>query len=89
MKVDFCTGVKFIVNLYEKTVTYKKLNARLVSNPLPGCEAFKIKSDEYYECYIRHLTLTLYHPSSTVAMGRSHNDSKAVVDSELRSVLNL
>jgi choline dehydrogenase len=78
--------MKFIVNLYEKTETYKKLGARLVENHLPGCEHFTLRSSEYYECYIRHLTLTLYHPSSTVSMGRRQNDSVAVVDSQLRYI---
>ncbi len=74
------------MNLYEKTETYRGLSAKLVHNHLPGCEHFQLKSDLYYECYARHLTLTLYHPSSTVSMGRKYNDSVAVVDSHLKWV---
>ena len=40
------------------------------------------KKDEYWECYIRHLTLTMYHPVGTCKMGLNEKDS--VVDSELR-----
>jgi len=77
-------GVKFIVDLYEKTETYGKLGARLAPNSFPGCEHLEFKSDDYYECYVRQLTLTIYHPSGTCAMGKRVNDSSAVVDSELR-----
>ncbi|CAL8137000.1 unnamed protein product [Orchesella dallaii] len=77
-------AVKFIVNLYEQTETYRKLGAKLASNPFPGCENVEFKSDAYFECYIRHLTMTIYHPSGTCAMGRRWNDTGAVVDSQLR-----
>lgn len=77
-------AVKFIVDLYEKTEIYRALGARLVENPFPGCEGHPMKSDSYFECYIRQLTMTIYHPSGTCAMGKAHNDSSAVVDSHLR-----
>lgn len=77
-------AVKFIVDLYEKTDTYRALGARLVENPFPGCGHVPFKSDDYFECYIRQLTMTLYHPCGTNAMGRGQNDKLAVVDSQLR-----
>lgn len=40
-------------------------------------------SDEYWECYARHFTATLYHPVGTVKMGPD-SDPKAVVDDRLR-----
>ncbi|XP_059475226.1 glucose dehydrogenase [FAD, quinone]-like [Neocloeon triangulifer] len=51
--------------------------------PLPGCEHFKFGSDPYWECYVRHLSGTVYHPCGTCKMGPS-SDSAAVVDSKLR-----
>ncbi|ODM90564.1 Glucose dehydrogenase [FAD, quinone] [Orchesella cincta] len=77
-------AVKFIVGLYEQTKTYRELGAKLASNPFPGCEQVAFKSDAYFECYIRHLTMTIYHPSGTCAMGKRRNDTVAVVDSQLR-----
>lgn len=44
---------------------------------LPGCEWAPFGSSSYWECYIRHLTLTSYHPCGTAAIGK-------VVDSSLR-----
>lgn len=50
---------------------------------LPDCDQYHHDSDAYWECYIRHMSLTLYHPTSTVKMGPD-TDKEAVVDSELR-----
>lgn len=44
--------------------------------PLP-CDDFPFKSRDYYRCYARHMTMTLFHPVGTNKMG-------AVTDSELR-----
>lgn len=41
------------------------------------------KTDEFFECYSRVMTFSLYHPTSTAKMG-SRNDDSAVVDPELR-----
>lgn len=40
-------------------------------------------STEYWECYARHFTATLYHPVGTVKMGPD-TDAEAVVDDRLR-----
>lgn len=51
--------------------------------PVPGCETLPDQSDEYWQCYIRHLSITIYHPVGTCKMG-SINDPLAVVDPHLR-----
>ncbi|KAK7041541.1 hypothetical protein SK128_019002, partial [Halocaridina rubra] len=56
---------------------------KLFDHVLPGCEKYEINTDLYWECYIRHLTLTIYHYSGTAKMGPSW-DPEAVVDSQLR-----
>lgn len=40
-------------------------------------------SDDYWQCHIRHMTLTIYHPVGTCKMGRT-SDPTTVVDSRLR-----
>jgi len=71
------------VELVENTTTFQKLGARLMPHSLPGCESFPFKSDAYYECFARSLSLTMYHPVGTCHMGR--NDSaQAVVDPRLK-----
>lgn len=52
-------------------------------NFLPECDALKTESDAYYECYVRHMSNTLYHSSGTAKMG-PNSDKAAVVDERLR-----
>lgn len=47
---------------------------------IPECGVFG--TDSYYDCYVRHLTTTLYHPVGTAKMGPD-TDRFAVVDSRL------
>ncbi|CAL8109013.1 unnamed protein product [Orchesella dallaii] len=77
-------GLKFAVNLAETTKAFRKLGTRLINRPFPGCEKFKLRSDQYYECYARHMTLTEYHLCGTCSMGKGQEDPNAVVDSKLR-----
>ncbi|GAB1864825.1 Glucose dehydrogenase [acceptor] [Camponotus japonicus] len=66
-----------------RTDLMRKLNARLNSNTIPECSQFDISSDEYWACYARHFTSTIFHSVSTCKMGPI-NDSHAVVDDRLR-----
>lgn len=50
---------------------------------IPACAFILYDSDEYWECYIRHLSTSMYHPAGTAKMGPD-SDSEAVVDSRLR-----
>jgi len=59
-----------------------ELGARLNDIPLPGCGSFPFDSKRYWECYIRHLTLTSYHPVGTCKMGPK-SDTATVVNSDL------
>ncbi|KAL5010862.1 hypothetical protein ScPMuIL_013167 [Solemya velum] len=51
--------------------------------PLSMCSEYIYDSDKYWECFIRHMAITIYHPSSTCKMGRPQ-DPDTVVDPQLR-----
>ncbi|XP_022901078.2 glucose dehydrogenase [FAD, quinone]-like [Onthophagus taurus] len=62
---------------------FQRYDAKLVENIVPGCEGYHYDSDSYWECALRHLSVTLHHQISTCRMGPP-TDSGAVVDNQLR-----
>ncbi|GFG36677.1 hypothetical protein Cfor_09408 [Coptotermes formosanus] len=74
-------GIEVVKKLL-KTKPMLELGARLNDMPLPGCESFPFDSKRYWDCYIRHLTLTSYHPAGTCKMGPK-SDTGAVVNPNL------
>lgn len=50
---------------------------------VPGCEGEAAGSDRYWECVVRHLTSTSYHPAGTCKMAPA-SDPYGVVDNKLR-----
>ncbi|ODM89792.1 Glucose dehydrogenase [FAD, quinone], partial [Orchesella cincta] len=77
-------GINFTVQMVENTKAFRRIGTRLTKRHFPGCEKYELKTDLYYECYARHMTLTDYHQCGTCAMGYGSEDPKAVVDSKLR-----
>jgi choline dehydrogenase-like flavoprotein len=77
-------GVKAVLNIYENTTTFQKLGAELVANKFPTCDDVEFRSDAYWECYVRSLTLTVYHPCGTCRMGKVGENQTSVVDPRLR-----
>lgn len=75
-------GVQIIRNI-TNTETYRAHEGEEVIVNLPKCKPFEYDSPEYWECYARHMTSTLYHPSGTAKMGPT-SDAEAVVDSTLK-----
>ncbi|CAH2259780.1 jg24338 [Pararge aegeria aegeria] len=75
-------GVKAALAVAE-TKAMKRLGARFNNKPIPNCKHLPLYTDEYWDCYIRQYTMTIYHLSCTAKMGPS-SDPMAVVDSELR-----
>jgi len=65
------------VSLIEDTASFKRFNGSFTNVPFPGCEQVRFKSAAYYECYARHLSITLHHIVGACAIGK-------VVDNELR-----
>jgi choline dehydrogenase-like flavoprotein len=62
---------------------FKQFGSRLYQRPLPNCKHHKFLSDEYLECGIRTISMTIYHQSGTTKMGPSW-DQEAVVDPRLK-----
>jgi choline dehydrogenase-like flavoprotein len=75
-------GVKIAVRLSE-TKAFKAFGTRIHNIPMPGCEHLQFASDDYWECCIRHFSMTIYHPVGTAKMG-PESDPEAVVDPRLR-----
>lgn len=67
-----------------KTNTWKNHRVEEVKQDIPECNAKSDhKADDYYECIVRHIISTLFHPAGTAKMGPD-TDKTAVVDSRLR-----
>ncbi|XP_015599134.1 glucose dehydrogenase [FAD, quinone] isoform X2 [Cephus cinctus] len=75
------SGLKFVERLIS-TKAMKTLGASLYKKNFPGCEDEIFNSNEYWECYIRHLTLTSYHPAGTCRMGSVVDESFRVHGTE-------
>ncbi|XP_034936849.1 glucose dehydrogenase [FAD, quinone]-like [Chelonus insularis] len=67
------------------TETFKKLDIKLRNFQIPGCKNFQFDTRDYWECNLRHMAGTLYHPVGTARMGPP-DDSKSVVDSKLKVI---
>lgn len=63
------------------TNAFKRYEGDVVRVNIEGCDQIKFDSNDYWECYVRHLSITLYHPVGTAKMGR---DKDAVVDATLK-----
>ncbi|ODM96357.1 Glucose dehydrogenase [FAD, quinone] [Orchesella cincta] len=77
-------GVKFAVKIVENTTAMQKIDGRLMPEHFPGCEKFEFKSDQYFECIMRHTTLTAFKYAGANPIGKGLSDPDAVVDSHLR-----
>ncbi|CAL8097193.1 unnamed protein product [Orchesella dallaii] len=78
-------GLQFLVKMYEGTSAFQVAGGRMNPVPMPGCENYIFKSRRYFECVIKTLPQTIYHPSCTCPMGKV-GDPRAVLDSELRVI---
>ena len=76
------TRFAFILKMISKSSSLKKYNHSLPNVPLPSCSKFELFSDDYWVCYVKQLTLTMYHPVGTCRMGLGVQDS--VVNSEMK-----
>lgn len=75
-------GVKQQIAMAE-TETYRKHEVDFLHLPMPDCDQFTFKSNEYIHCYIQQFSWTLYHPVGTSKMGPD-SDADAVVDHQLK-----
>lgn len=67
----------------QKSLQY--LGLKLYEAKVPGCEDNKFNSDDYWKCYIMHLSASLHHQIGTCKMGPI-SDPSAVVDSSLKVI---
>lgn len=77
-------GIKLVKKIIA-TKPMQKLGAKLNARKMPGCEIYRFDSNDYWECYVRHLTLTSYHPCCTCKMGDKF-DKRAVVDYDFKVI---
>ncbi|XP_067676460.1 choline dehydrogenase, mitochondrial-like [Haliotis asinina] len=75
-------GVRVVQKLHQ-TKAFKEIGAKLNDKRFPTCTTMKYDTDAYWECYIRALATTVYHPASTCKMGKP-SDPTTVVDPQLR-----
>jgi len=72
-----------ILRVLAHSETFNMYEGEDIKPKLTKCNKFKYDSDLYWDCYIRYMSTTLYHPTGTAKMGPD-TDKQAVVDSELR-----
>jgi choline dehydrogenase-like flavoprotein len=74
------------IDLYRKfltTETFKLHKMKDLRLKIDECDAFDYETEEYWGCYIRYFSTTLYHPAGTAKMGPA-SDPEAVVDPQLK-----
>lgn len=72
-----------LTHRFLETKSFRDHEMEEIKVDLPECVAHGFGTRQYYECYVRYLSTTLYHPTGTAKMGPD-SDKAAVVDSRLR-----
>nr|CAD7425761.1 unnamed protein product [Timema monikensis] len=81
--------IKAIVDSIEKlsiildTKRMRQEEAKIIDLKLAACKGYEFKTRDYWECAVREMAYTTYHPSGTCKMGPS-TDPMAVIDPELK-----
>lgn len=57
-------GIRESIKIGEQP-EFQELGAKLYLARVPGCEHTEYNSDEYWRCYIQHLSATLHHQIGT------------------------
>ncbi|CRK92490.1 CLUMA_CG006030, isoform A, partial [Clunio marinus] len=83
------SGIRIIEKLIE-TPSMKKFGAEINPKHFPGCENFFLDSNDYWECYIRHMTMTMFHPVGTCKAGNYEDTSTVVLKNfQVKNIENL
>ncbi|XP_053671517.1 glucose dehydrogenase [FAD, quinone]-like [Anopheles nili] len=75
-------GIRYLNQIVD-TPTFQEHEGELHRMKITECDRLVYDSDDYWECYARYMSLTLYHPVGTAKMGPD-SDKDAVVDARLR-----
>lgn len=75
-------GVKIAIAV-SQTESMQRYGSQLIAYNWPGCVHLQRFTDPFWECMIRHYSVTIYHPVGTCKMG-PYWDPAAVVDPQLR-----
>ncbi|XP_049785547.1 glucose dehydrogenase [FAD, quinone]-like [Schistocerca cancellata] len=78
----FLGGDEYAIK-FGNTEAMKNIGTEVKILTLEACSEYEKTSKEYWECGVRHVGYTIYHPVGTCKMGVS-NDSTAVVDPTLK-----
>lgn len=65
-------GIRETIKISEQP-PFQELGVRLYNASVPGCEHTEFNSDDYWRCYIRHLSATLHHQVSIVGLYKLGN----------------
>lgn len=67
------------MKLVANSTAFQHVGAKYSEIPFPGCGNQEFRSDDYWECFIRHKAAVWFHLSGSCSMG-------SVVDSKLKYV---
>ncbi|CAB3261890.1 unnamed protein product [Arctia plantaginis] len=73
---EMVRSIRLVEQLTE-TPVFKRGKVSIVQFDLPGCPHHKLNSQNYWRCYVRHLTYPVYHAVGTVSLN-------TVLDERLR-----
>jgi choline dehydrogenase len=83
------SGIRIIQQIIN-TSEMQKFGAEINPKSFPGCENIIFDSYDYWECYIRHVTLSIYHQSGTCKMGDESDPSTVVLKNfQVKNIPNL
>lgn len=74
----FTAAIRFVQKL-ARTEPFRRYGSELHDIPIPGCKGHVFDTDEYWECALRHVGISLHHQTGTCKMGPK-SDPMAVVD---------
>lgn len=75
-------GIKFVLEM-SYTASLREFDSRLHDVSFPSCQTLPKHSDVYWECMVRHYTVSMHNPVGTAKMG-PEGDKTAVVDPQLQ-----
>lgn len=85
-------GIRIIQQLI-KMPAMRAMGAEMNPQPLKVCtqNGVKFNTNEYWLCYIRHLTFTAYHPVGTCRMGAEFDKRTVVLQHnfQVKGIINL